>query len=155
MGQRDGFVGANRASSSNGAAYGEVVFPRCYQAEFGQPADFRRKGPSLDAEVVRELLAVEGDVEFDCSFLLCYRAQICHQPISSGTVRQYFDLAVKFYRLDGNRAHGADKSLFYYGDWIKESGVAIVSCNDGLRPVVMKLEATDKDSKIGYQPVER
>ena len=31
-------------------------------------------------------------------------------------------------------AHGADKSLFYYGDWIKKPGVAIVSCNDGLRP---------------------
>ena len=26
-------------------------------------------------------------------------------------------------------AHGADKSLFYYGDWIKKPGVAIVSCN--------------------------
>jgi uncharacterized repeat protein (TIGR04076 family) len=32
-------------------------------------------------------------------------------------------------------AHGAEKELFYYGDWIKEPGVAIVSCNDGLRPV--------------------
>lgn len=37
-------------------------------------------------------------------------------------------------------AHGADKDLFYYGDWIKEPGLAIVSCNDGLRPVIMKLE---------------
>ena len=27
-------------------------------------------------------------------------------------------------------AHGADKGLFYYGDWIKEPGVAIVSCNE-------------------------
>ena len=34
-------------------------------------------------------------------------------------------------------------------------GVAIVSCNDGLRPVIMKLEATDEESKIGYEPVER
>jgi len=33
-------------------------------------------------------------------------------------------------------------------------GVAIVSCNDGLRPVIMKLEATDEKSKIGYQPIE-
>ena len=31
-------------------------------------------------------------------------------------------------------AHGADKSLFYYGDWIKKPGVAIMSCIDGLRP---------------------
>lgn len=40
-------------------------------------------------------------------------------------------------------AHGADGSLFYYGDWIGRPGVAIVSCNDGLRPVIFKLEATD------------
>ena len=33
--------------------------------------------------------------------------------------------------------------------------VAIVSCNDGLRPVIMKLEATDEESKIDYQAVER
>ena len=52
-------------------------------------------------------------------------------------------------------AHGAEKSLFYYGDWIKKPGVAIVSCNDGLRPVIMKLEATDEESKIDYEPIER
>ena len=52
-------------------------------------------------------------------------------------------------------AHGADKGLFYYGDWIKEPGVAIVSCNDGLRPVIMKLEATDEEATIDYTPVER
>lgn len=40
-------------------------------------------------------------------------------------------------------------------DWIKEPGVAIVSCNDGLRPVIMKLEATDEDATIEYEPVER
>lgn len=40
-------------------------------------------------------------------------------------------------------SHGAEDSLFYYGDWIKTPGVAIVSCNDGLRPVIFKLEATD------------
>ena len=40
-------------------------------------------------------------------------------------------------------AHGAEKDLFYYGDWIKTPGVAICSCNDGLRPVIMKLETTD------------
>ena len=33
--------------------------------------------------------------------------------------------------------------------------VAIVSCNDGLRPVIMKLEATDEESKIDYHPIER
>ena len=52
-------------------------------------------------------------------------------------------------------AHGADKGLFYYVDWIKEPGVAIVSCNDGLRPVIMKLEATDEEAKIEYTPIDR
>ncbi len=44
-------------------------------------------------------------------------------------------------------AHGAQEQLFYYGDWIKEKGVAICSCNDGLRPVIFKLEATTEKSK--------
>ena len=35
----------------------------------------------------------------------------------------------------------------YYADWIRKPGVAIVSCNDGLRPVIMKLEATDIPSE--------
>ena len=32
-------------------------------------------------------------------------------------------------------------------------GVAICSCNDGLRPVIFKLEATDEESEIDYTPV--
>lgn len=50
-------------------------------------------------------------------------------------------------------AHGADTNLFYYGDWIKKPGLAICSCNDGLRPVIFKLEATNKKSEINYTPV--
>ena len=50
-------------------------------------------------------------------------------------------------------AHGSGKDLFYFGDWIRKPGVAIVSCNDGLRPVIMKLEATDSPSKLDYEPV--
>lgn len=50
-------------------------------------------------------------------------------------------------------SHGAGKELFYYGDWIKIPGVAIVSCNDGLRPVIFKLETTDEKSVIDYTPV--
>lgn len=50
-------------------------------------------------------------------------------------------------------AHGADREPFYYGDWIKVPGVAICSCNDGLRPVIFKLEATDQVSTIDYEPV--
>ncbi|WP_295479335.1 TIGR04076 family protein [uncultured Sutterella sp.] len=52
-------------------------------------------------------------------------------------------------------AHGAGEGLFYYGDWIRRPGVAVVSCNDGLRPVIMKLEATDAPSTIDYTPVKR
>lgn len=50
-------------------------------------------------------------------------------------------------------AHGVGDSLFYYGDWIRKPNVAIVSCNDGLRPVIFKLESTDEESKIDYTPV--
>ena len=50
-------------------------------------------------------------------------------------------------------AHGAGKEKFYYGDWIRKPGVAICSCNDGLRPVIMKLEATEQPSEMEYIPV--
>lgn len=50
-------------------------------------------------------------------------------------------------------AHGAGDGLFYYGDWIGKPGVAICSCNDGLRPVIFKLEATDEPAEINYTPV--
>ena len=49
-------------------------------------------------------------------------------------------------------AHGAGKETFYYGDWIRKPGVAICSCNDGLRPVIFKLEATEERSEIEYTP---
>lgn len=51
-------------------------------------------------------------------------------------------------------AHGDGRELFYYGDWIRKPGVAICSCNDGLRPVIFKLEATDELSQLDYQPVQ-
>lgn len=50
-------------------------------------------------------------------------------------------------------AHGGGRDLFYFGDWIRKPGVAICSCNDGLRPVIFKLEATDETSEIDYEPV--
>ena len=50
-------------------------------------------------------------------------------------------------------AHGAGKDFFYYGDWIRTPGVAICCCNDGLRPVIFRLEATDEVSQIDYEPV--
>lgn len=49
-------------------------------------------------------------------------------------------------------AHSSN-NLFYYGDWIKTPGTAIVCCNDGLRPVIFKLEATDIELKIDYTPI--
>lgn len=50
-------------------------------------------------------------------------------------------------------AHSDGNQLFYYGDWIKKPGVAICSCNDGLRPVIFKLERTNEISTIDYTPV--
>lgn len=50
-------------------------------------------------------------------------------------------------------AHGSGKDLFYFGDWIREPGVAIVSFNDGLRPVIMTLDATGIPSKFDCEPV--
>lgn len=47
-------------------------------------------------------------------------------------------------------AHGAGSDVFYYGDWSRKPGVAICSCNDGLRPVIFKLEATEEVSEIDY-----
>ena len=51
-------------------------------------------------------------------------------------------------------AHCTGDELFYYGDWIRKPGVAICSCNDGLRPVIFKLEATDEESAINYTPIK-
>lgn len=48
---------------------------------------------------------------------------------------------------------GSDGELFYFGDWIKKPGVAVCSCNDGLRPVIFKLEATSNESNINDEPV--
>ena len=36
---------------------------------------------------------------------------------------------------------GASKEPFYNSDWVKAPGVAICSCNDGIRPVIFKIEA--------------
>lgn len=51
-------------------------------------------------------------------------------------------------------SHGAVEDLFYYGDQIKEKGVAICSCNDGLRPVIFKIEQTENISEINYSPIK-
>ena len=50
-------------------------------------------------------------------------------------------------------AHGAGNEVLYYGDWIRTPGVAICSRNDGLRPVIMPLEATDETLEMDYTPV--
>ena len=41
-------------------------------------------------------------------------------------------------------AHGA-RDL--YGGWMKDPGSAMISCNDGFRPVSFLLEATDEDAE--------
>ena len=50
-------------------------------------------------------------------------------------------------------AHGAGADLLYFGDWIRTPGVAVGSCNGGLRPVSFKSEATGEKSEIDYEPV--
>ena len=50
-------------------------------------------------------------------------------------------------------SHGAGKGTFYFDDWIRIPGVAICSCNDGLRPVIFKIETTEEKSAINYTPV--
>ena len=58
------------------------------------------------------------------------------------------------YRVNDSRyLLRAGEGLFYYGDWIGTPGVAICSCNDGLRPVIFKLEATDQEAERSYTPV--
>ena len=41
-----------------------------------------------------------------------------------------------------------------YGDWINKKGVAICSCNDGIRPVIFKIIRTDEESQINYTPIK-
>ena len=48
-------------------------------------------------------------------------------------------------------SHGCD--IFYYKDWIDKEGVAIWSCNDGIRPVIFKIERTDGESELDYTPI--
>ena len=50
-------------------------------------------------------------------------------------------------------SHGADKQTFYFNDWIRKPGVAICSCNDGLRTVIFNIETTKEAAKIKYTPV--
>ena len=50
-------------------------------------------------------------------------------------------------------SHGTGGGLFYYGDGIRKPGVAVCSCNDGLRPVIFKIEATEEEAEINYTPV--
>lgn len=39
---------------------------------------------------------------------------------------------------------GRNGGLFFTGRWIRKPGVAICTCNDGLRPVFFKIEQTDE-----------
>lgn len=52
-------------------------------------------------------------------------------------------------------SHGAGDQVFYNGDWIRTPGVAICSCNDGLRPVIFKIEGINEEAQITYTPVDR
>ena len=48
-------------------------------------------------------------------------------------------------------SHGG--GIFYHRDWIDKEGVAICSCNDGIRPVIFKIERTDEESELNFTPV--
>jgi len=43
-------------------------------------------------------------------------------------------------------SHGS--GVFYFGDWIDKPGVAICSCNDGIRPVIFKIERTEEEPPV-------
>ena len=47
-------------------------------------------------------------------------------------------------------ANGVGREGFFYDDWVKEPGVAISCCNDGFRPVIFKLEATNEESERDF-----
>jgi uncharacterized repeat protein (TIGR04076 family) len=36
----------------------------------------------------------------------------------------------------------------FYNGWLKDENIAIVSCNDGIRPVSYKIEVTDVDASV-------
>lgn len=42
-------------------------------------------------------------------------------------------------------ANGGGEKGFFFNDWVKDPYTAIACCNDGLRPVIFKLEATDEE----------
>ncbi len=40
--------------------------------------------------------------------------------------------------------------ILFQGDWIDKPGVAICSCNDGIRPVIFKIERMAEESDAPY-----
>ena len=47
-----------------------------------------------------------------------------------------------------------DSKYFYNDDWIKIPGVAICSCNDGIRPVIFKIEKANAEPAIFSKSTE-
>lgn len=45
-------------------------------------------------------------------------------------------------------ANGGGENGFYFDDWTNTPRMAISCCNDGLRPVIFKIEATDIPDSI-------
>ncbi|WP_331001231.1 hypothetical protein [Lientehia hominis] len=52
-----------------------------------------------------------------------------------------------------NWPDGFCDEVFCYGGWIRKPGVAICSCSDGLRPVIMKPKAAAEEPKIDFASV--
>ena len=51
-------------------------------------------------------------------------------------------------------AHGLKTDELYYGKWMKYPNVVICCCNDALRPVIFKIEATDEDISLPHTQIK-
>lgn len=51
--------------------------------------------------------------------------------------------------------HAQCMRVHYGDDWTNRDGIAVVTCNDGFRPVTFLLEATNEEAGPFYQNEEK
>lgn len=95
---------------------------------------------TFDKELVDEY-AVEGFTK--CTMLEEGQVFYAHCACPEGFCPEAWK-AIYQYVFALAHGAGAGENLFYSGEWIRKPGVAICSCNDGLRPVIFKIEKTDE-----------
>ncbi len=135
-------------SNPSGPSFFHVKIFKRAQVQINENSKNNRTKKTLDEELAREYGA-EGLTS--CPMLTTGQVFYADYAKPEG----FCDEAWKaIYQYVFALAHGAGNDVFYYGDWIRKPGIAICSCNDGLRPVIFKLEATDEISKIDYTPVK-